>query len=81
MRVHGRFDGEDHEHHYRFGDTEAVEGVCLCCQQEESFQPFYGQAISSFKSWQIYDQTDAAGFIQLYGLPVRVRATLEKRGN
>ncbi|CAL5327414.1 unnamed protein product [Camellia sinensis] len=37
----------------------------------------YRQDISSFESGQIYDQADAAGFIRLYGLPMRVRAMLE----
>ncbi|CAJ1943648.1 unnamed protein product [Sphenostylis stenocarpa] len=36
----------------------------------------YRQDISSFESGQIYDQADAAGFIRLYGLPMRVRAML-----
>ncbi|KAH7528250.1 hypothetical protein FEM48_Zijuj05G0052600 [Ziziphus jujuba var. spinosa] len=38
----------------------------------------YRQDISSFESGDIYDQADAAGFIRLYGLPMRVRAMLEK---
>ncbi|KAH1248899.1 Argininosuccinate synthase, chloroplastic [Glycine soja] len=38
----------------------------------------YREDISSFESGQIYDQADAAGFIRLYGLPVRVRAMLEQ---
>uniref|UniRef100_A0A6N2M081 argininosuccinate synthase n=1 Tax=Salix viminalis TaxID=40686 RepID=A0A6N2M081_SALVM len=38
----------------------------------------YREDISSFESGQIYDQADAAGFIRLYGLPMRVRAMLEK---
>ncbi|XP_031253526.1 argininosuccinate synthase, chloroplastic-like [Pistacia vera] len=38
----------------------------------------YRQDISSFESGQIYDQADAAGFIKLYGLPMRVKAMLEK---
>ncbi|OAY54572.1 argininosuccinate synthase, chloroplastic isoform X2 [Manihot esculenta] len=38
----------------------------------------YRQDISSFESGQIYDQADAAGFIRLYGLPMKVRAMLEK---
>ncbi|KAD5507705.1 hypothetical protein E3N88_15408 [Mikania micrantha] len=40
----------------------------------------YREDISSFESGQIYDQADAAGFIRLYGLPMRVRAMLEKKG-
>lgn len=38
----------------------------------------YRQDISSFESGQIYNQADAAGFIRLYGLPIRVRAMLER---
>ncbi|GJX41372.1 argininosuccinate synthase, chloroplastic [Tanacetum coccineum] len=38
----------------------------------------YREDISSFESGHIYDQADAAGFIKLYGLPMRVRAMLEK---
>ncbi|CAI0446398.1 unnamed protein product [Linum tenue] len=37
----------------------------------------YRQDISSFENGQIYDQADAAGFIRLYGLPMRVRAMLK----
>lgn len=38
----------------------------------------YREDISSFETGQIYDQADAGGFIRLYGLPIRVRAMLEK---
>ncbi|CAN1329123.1 Argininosuccinate synthase, chloroplastic [Linum perenne] len=38
----------------------------------------YREDISSFESGDIYDQADAAGFIRLYGLPMKVRAMLEK---
>ncbi|KAL5564787.1 hypothetical protein UlMin_027951 [Ulmus minor] len=38
----------------------------------------YRQDISSFESGDIYDQADAAGFIRLYGLPIKVRAMLRK---
>ncbi|PNX91373.1 argininosuccinate synthase chloroplastic-like, partial [Trifolium pratense] len=38
----------------------------------------YRQDISSFENSEIYDQADAAGFIWLYGLPMRVRAMLEQ---
>ncbi|KAL8140865.1 hypothetical protein V2J09_006886 [Rumex salicifolius] len=37
----------------------------------------YREDISSFENGQIYNQADAAGFIRLYGLPMRVRAMLE----
>ncbi|KAM6571701.1 hypothetical protein CsatA_015781 [Cannabis sativa] len=42
----------------------------------ESKHSLYRQDISSFESGDIYDQADAAGFIRLYGLPMRVRAML-----
>ncbi|KAF5204051.1 Argininosuccinate synthase [Thalictrum thalictroides] len=38
----------------------------------------YREDISSFENGEIYNQADAAGFIRLYGLPMRVRAMLEK---
>ncbi|MED6176519.1 hypothetical protein PIB30_088983 [Stylosanthes scabra] len=38
----------------------------------------YRQDISSFESGKIYDQADAAVFIRLYGLLMRVRAMLEQ---
>ncbi|KAL9272597.1 Argininosuccinate synthase, chloroplastic-like protein [Drosera capensis] len=38
----------------------------------------YRQDISSFEDSQIYNQADAAGFIRLYGLPMRVRAMLDE---
>ncbi|KAI0528933.1 hypothetical protein KFK09_001477 [Dendrobium nobile] len=44
----------------------------------KSPQSLYREDISSFETGSIYNQADAAGFIQLYGLPIRVRAMLEK---
>ncbi|VFQ92262.1 unnamed protein product [Cuscuta campestris] len=44
----------------------------------ESPYSLYRQDISSFESGRLYDQADAAGFIRLYGLPMRVRAMLER---
>ncbi|KAM7254192.1 hypothetical protein ACFE04_031874 [Oxalis oulophora] len=44
----------------------------------QSANSLYRQDISSFESGDIYNQADAAGFIRLYGLPMRVRAMLEK---
>ncbi|KAH9619162.1 hypothetical protein KSS87_003280 [Heliosperma pusillum] len=38
----------------------------------------YREDISSFENGEIYNQADAGGFIRLYGLPIRVRAMLEK---
>ncbi|KAF6165125.1 hypothetical protein GIB67_000709 [Kingdonia uniflora] len=44
----------------------------------ESPYSLYREDISSFENGDIYNQADAAGFIRLYGLPMRVRAMLEK---
>lgn len=38
----------------------------------------YREDISSFESGEIYNHADAAGFIRLYGLPMRVRAMLDQ---
>ncbi|KAE8694545.1 Argininosuccinate synthase [Hibiscus syriacus] len=38
----------------------------------------YIEDISSFESGDVYNQADAAGFIRLYGLPMRFRAMLKK---
>lgn len=51
---------------------------CVTVTGRRSPNSLYRQDISSFESGQIYDQADAAGFIRLYGLPMRVRAMLEK---
>ncbi|KAL0459795.1 UNVERIFIED_CONTAM: Argininosuccinate synthase, chloroplastic [Sesamum latifolium] len=44
----------------------------------ESPYSLYREDISSFESGDIYNQADAAGFIRLYGLPMRVRAMRER---
>ncbi|CAI9106707.1 OLC1v1005920C1 [Oldenlandia corymbosa var. corymbosa] len=51
---------------------------CVSVTSRESPYSLYREDISSFESGQIYNQADAAGFIRLYGLPMRVRAMLEK---
>jgi argininosuccinate synthase len=38
----------------------------------------YRKDISSFEDSLIYDQADAAGFIRLYGLPMKVRSMLKQ---
>jgi argininosuccinate synthase len=38
----------------------------------------YNAEIASFTTGALYDHADAQGFIKLYGLPVRVRALMEK---
>ncbi|XP_073158570.1 argininosuccinate synthase, chloroplastic-like isoform X2 [Henckelia pumila] len=50
----------------------------VCVTGRESPNSLYRQDISSFESGEIYNQADAPGFIRLYGLPMRVRAMLDK---
>ncbi|KAE8725062.1 Argininosuccinate synthase [Hibiscus syriacus] len=50
----------------------------VCVTGRTSPYSLYREDISSFESGDIYDQADAAGFIRLYGLPMRVRAMLKK---
>ena len=49
-------------------------GVCL---------PYslYDADIATFDEDEVYDQKDSAGFINLFGLPIKVRAMLEKKRN
>ena len=39
----------------------------------------YDEDIATFDEDEVYDQKDSAGFINLYGLPVKVRAMLDKK--
>jgi argininosuccinate synthase len=39
----------------------------------------YSEEISSFTTGTLYDHKDAEGFIKLYGLPLRVRASMIKK--
>lgn len=38
----------------------------------------YSEEFASFNEDDVYDQTDSIGFINLYGLPIKVKAMLEK---
>jgi argininosuccinate synthase len=38
----------------------------------------YNASIASFTTGELYNHADARGFIRLYGLPVLVRALMEK---
>ena len=41
----------------------------------------YDEEVATFDEDDVYDQKDSAGFINLFGLPIKVRAKLEqKRG-
>ena len=39
----------------------------------------YSQEIATFEEDDVYDQTDATGFINLWGLPIEVQATVHKK--
>ena len=39
----------------------------------------YDEDIATFDADEVYDQNDSAGFINLYGLPLKVRAMMEKK--
>ena len=42
----------------------------------------YDEEVATFDEDEVYNQADAAGFINLFGLPIKVRAQLDKkRGN
>ena len=38
----------------------------------------YNESIASFTTGELYDHHDAEGFINLFGLPLKVRAMMEK---
>ena len=42
-------------------------------------QSLYRQDLATFGDGKTYDQSDAEGFIQLFGLPVKVRALVEAK--
>lgn len=39
----------------------------------------YSEEIATFDEDDVYDQTDSAGFINLFGLPIKVKALLEEK--
>ena len=39
----------------------------------------YSEEIATFGEDNVYDQKDSAGFINLYGLPIKVKAMLDKK--
>ena len=41
----------------------------------------YDEEVATFDEDHVYNQADSAGFINLYGLPIKVRAMLEKKRN
>ena len=41
----------------------------------------YSEEIATFGEDNVYDQTDAQGFINLFGLPIKVKAMLDEKNN
>ena len=41
----------------------------------------YDEEIATFGEDEVYDQKDSAGFINLFGLPLKVRAQMLKRNS
>ena len=41
----------------------------------------YDEEVATFDEDNVYNQADSAGFINLFGLPIKVRAKLEQKGN
>ena len=41
----------------------------------------YDEEVATFDEDNVYNQADAAGFINLFGLPIKVRAQLDKKRN
>lgn len=39
----------------------------------------YDEEIATFDEDAVYDQNDSAGFINLYGLPIKVKAMMDKK--
>jgi argininosuccinate synthase len=39
----------------------------------------YSEQLATFSKDEIYNQNDAEGFINLFGLPIKVRAIVEKQ--
>lgn len=46
-------------------------------------QPYtlYDEEVATFDADEVYDQTDSAGFINLFGLPIKVKAKLDQKRN
>jgi len=41
----------------------------------------YDEEIATFSADEVYNQNDSAGFINLYGLPLKVRALMKRKNN
>ena len=41
----------------------------------------YNEDFATFDEDQVYNQADSAGFINLYGLSIKVKALMDKKNN
>ena len=53
-------------------------GNCMPAGAKSPYS-LYDEDIATFSEDEVYDQKDSAGFINLFGLPLKVRATMMKR--
>ena len=60
--------------HHRVRCTSAVQGHPLTVIGRQSEHALYDERFVTFGEDDVYEQSDAAGFIRLYGLSMRVRA-------
>ncbi|MGI6361256.1 MAG: argininosuccinate synthase [Bacillota bacterium] len=52
-------------------------GNCVTVSMQSPYS-LYDEAMATFDEDEVYDQADSAGFINLFGLPLKVRAMLKK---
>lgn len=41
----------------------------------------YDEEVATFDADEVYNQADSAGFINLFGLPIKVKAKLDQKRN
>lgn len=54
-------------------------GNCIVTGRKSPFS-LYREDLASFGNMDVYDQKDAEGFINLFGLPIKVRTLIEMKG-
>jgi argininosuccinate synthase len=57
---------------------EGLPPFCISAAGTTSPYSLYNTSIASFTTGDLYNHADAKGFIRLYGLPVLVRALMQK---
>ncbi|MBR7184720.1 MAG: argininosuccinate synthase, partial [Clostridia bacterium] len=55
-------------------------GNCILASTTSPYS-LYDEDIATFDADQVYDQADATGFINLFGLPLKVKAALDAKHN